>query len=102
MRKVDWQSSTGGLSQIWLQIREKSSLFLKSNYQLMSCKNLQSEYGYFNLFLLKMWQIWKIFSHKILSKSCRLSFLVFKWQKYDPLLQPPKRKNTVHLSNAKK
>jgi hypothetical protein len=28
--------------------------------------------------------------------------LVFKWQKYDPLLQPPKRKNTVHLSNAKK
>ncbi len=35
-----WRSTTRGLSQIWLLVREKSKFFLKPCYVLATCKNL--------------------------------------------------------------
>jgi hypothetical protein len=45
-----WQSSTREMSQIWLQVREESRIFLESSYILAICKNPLSKYDYFRIF----------------------------------------------------
>ncbi len=43
--------------------------FLKPHYVLMTCKNLGSTYGEFNLFFFEIWQIWGISPKKILYRN---------------------------------
>jgi len=50
-RLVHWQSSTRGLSQIWIHIREDIRKILRIKcYSLMTCYKLLSEYGDFKFF----------------------------------------------------
>jgi hypothetical protein len=44
-----WQSSTRGMSQSWVQVREESRIFLESSYILAICKNPLSKYDYFRI-----------------------------------------------------
>jgi hypothetical protein len=58
VRSVDWRSSTKGMSQIWLQIREEMRNFLESYYGLATSRNLLAKSGDFRILFLKMWRLW--------------------------------------------
>ncbi len=47
---MDWRSSTRGLSQIWLEVREKSRNIFKPCYVVTTCKNQWFKYGELTFF----------------------------------------------------
>jgi hypothetical protein len=47
---VDWQSSTRGLGQIWLQITEESRNFWVPHYIFATCYTFQSKFGDLTVF----------------------------------------------------
>jgi hypothetical protein len=59
VRLVDWQSSTGGLGQIWLQITEESRNFWVPHYIFATCYTFQSKFGDLTVVFLKIWRLWK-------------------------------------------
>jgi hypothetical protein len=61
IQPLQWQSSTRGKRQFWLQVREDSARhFLESSYVLATSKNPVSKYGDFHFFCswasLRMWR----------------------------------------------
>lgn len=52
---AQWQPSTRGKNQIWLQVREDSRHFLEFCYVLVTSKNPVSKYGNLYVFALRMW-----------------------------------------------
>jgi hypothetical protein len=53
-----WQSSTKGISQIWLQVREEST-WIKDSYNfLITCWSLFSKYVYFRKKFLGIWWLY--------------------------------------------
>jgi hypothetical protein len=63
VREVDWRSSTRGLSQIWLEVREKSRNVFKPCYVVTTGKNQSFKYGELNFFSRLVPQVAK-FRHK--------------------------------------
>jgi len=71
---VDWQSSTGGLSQIWLPVSLKDNFFFgETPTNVTGDKQGTGKTSDFNFFLsFEIWWIWGVFftSWKVFSFIC--------------------------------
>jgi hypothetical protein len=95
LRYVDWQLSRRGVSQIWLQIREKSSNFLKPGYILATYKNLCPYMTHSNFFPQNMTTYGLFSLENPLDRSQPPLCLVTKWQKI-----ATKKRDKINLAES--